>query len=278
MSGPWRRSLDHIRERLGRLPSAVLAYLTGAGIVIGVCWPVGLAAHASQPVVDVPAFGWFQHRQAGAWSDVWWKLTDIGSPTVTQTVTVVAALVFAAIWLVRRRSWWVPLSTFPAAYLLEKYTQIAVQDLVHRGHPPTTHGTFPSGGCGRVLVVYGLVWLFTCDTFWPRSRRAFAVGRWLVAVALSIQAYARVYNLEHWLTDVLGGIVFGSILLTVAATCRALLAGSAATDAGAEPAGGAPEDVGEMAVVPDEVALEPLARTRRHRGARPGVVLREPPG
>ena len=31
----------------------------------------------------------------------------------------------------------------------------------------------------------------------------------------SIEAYARIYNLEHWVTDVVGGVIFGSCGLAV---------------------------------------------------------------
>jgi hypothetical protein len=37
-----------------------------------------------------------------------------------------------------------------------------------------------------------------------------------VAFAVSVQAYARMNNQEHWLTDVAGGIVFGWMLLATA--------------------------------------------------------------
>ena len=58
---------------------------------------------------------------------------------------------------------------------------------------------------------------------WPRSRRMWVAGWGLVACLVSIQAYARIYNLEHWLTDVLGGILFGTVLLVVMTSCLRIL-------------------------------------------------------
>lgn len=208
---------------LGRAPTALALYLMGGATILVIGWPVGLLAHAVQGGVDEPAFRWFESRRLGWWSDIWLKLTQIGSPSITQDVTFVAAVVFAVIWAFQRREWWFPLLALPLGYLLEKYTQIVLQTVVHRGHPPTTHGTYPSGGCGRVLVIYGMVIFLTVAWLWPDSRRMRVAGWGLVACLVSVQAYARIYNLEHWLTDVLGGIVFGIMLLTVMTSCLRIL-------------------------------------------------------
>lgn len=210
-------------HNLGRAPTALMVYLMGAAVVLMVGWPLGLLAHAVQGRVDEPVFGWFEVRRLGWWSDIWLKLTKIGSPDITQRITVVAAVVFAIVWAVQRRAWWFPLLAMPLAYGLEKYTQILLQTVVHRGHPPTTLGTFPSGGCGRVLVIYGMVIFLTIAWLWPRSRRMWVAGWGLTACLVSIQAYARIYNLEHWLTDVIGGIAFGIVLLLVMTSCMRIL-------------------------------------------------------
>ncbi|GAB3858911.1 hypothetical protein GCM10028801_19510 [Nocardioides maradonensis] len=215
--------LDASVRNLGRGPTAVLVYLLGAAAVMLVGWPAGLLAHAVQGAVDEPAFRWFDERRLGWWSHIWLRLTQIGSPTITQEVTAVAAVGFAVVWAVQRRSWWFPLLALPLGYCLEKYTQILLQTVVHRGHPPTTLGTFPSGGCGRVLVIYGMVVFLTVSWLWPHSRRMWVAGWSLVACLVSIQAYARIYNLEHWLTDVLGGILFGTVLLVVMSSCLRIL-------------------------------------------------------
>lgn len=206
--------------QLGRTPTAIGVYLLGAGAVLAVCWPLGLLAHALQDPVDWPVFRWSQsHHLDGGWSDFWWKLTNIGKPRITQRADAAAAVLFASVWAARRRSWWVPLAAFGTAYALEKYGQIILQDVVHRGHPPTTFGTYPSGGCARVLVVYGLIIFMFIEWFWPRRRRAWAAGAGLLTVLWSIQAYARLNNLEHWVTDVVGGTVFGLMALAVAISC-----------------------------------------------------------
>ena len=216
--------VDEGVSRFGRLPMAALVYFAGAGVILALCWPLGLLAHGLEGAVDWPIFHWTEHRQIQAWSDIWLKLTNIGKPRLTQGVDAIAAVFFAVVWARRRRAWWAPLVLFASAYALEKYCQIILQTVVDRGHPPTTLGTFPSGGCARVLIVYGLVTFMTVEWRWPESRRAWRIGMVVVAFLWSIQAYARLYNLEHWFTDVVGGTVFGLLGLLVMLGCARVLA------------------------------------------------------
>jgi PAP2 superfamily len=220
-----RAFVDDGVSRFGRLPMAALVYFAGAGVTLALCWPLGLLAHGLEGAVDWPVFHWTEHRQiAGWWSDLWLRLTDIGMPRLTQAVDAVAGVFFAVVWARRGRAWWAPLLVFASAYALEKYLQIALKLVVDRGHPPTTLGTYPSGGCARVLIVYGLVVFMLVEWRWPQSPRAWRAGMVAIAFLLSIQAYARLYNLEHWFTDVVGGTVFGALGLAVMVACTRVLA------------------------------------------------------
>ena len=212
-----------MRAQLGRAGTAAVVYLFGAAVIVAVCWPAGLLAHGLQGPVDWPLFHWFQDRQSASWSDFWLKATNIGKPRITQGFTAVAAVFFAVVWARRGLKWWFPLLALPLGYALEKYTQIIIQDVVHRGHPPTTHGTFPSGGCARVMVVYGMIIFLTVAWRWPHVRRAWVAGWCVLACLVSVQAYARLYNLEHWSTDVAGGVLFGLLLLLVMTSCLRIL-------------------------------------------------------
>jgi hypothetical protein len=150
----------------------------------------------------------------GDWYDVWWRLTNIGKPRLDQGLAAAGAVVFAVLYRVRgMRFWWAPSVTLIVGYAAEKYSQMIIKSVINRGHPPTSHGTWPSGGMGRTTDVYGLILFFTILLFWRTSRRAWAIGATLLAVAMSIQAYARINNLEHWVTDVAGGAIYGLMLL-----------------------------------------------------------------
>jgi hypothetical protein len=214
-----------LRAALGALAAAVATALAGAGLILFVMWPLGELAHALEPHFDVPLFEWFQSRQVGGtWSHVWRTLTNIGSLDLTQALTAVAAVVFAVLFA--RRGWWVPPLVIGGGYLMEKFLQQALKVVVDRGHPPTTLGSYPSGGCARVIVVYGLIVFFALRWARVRSHRLWTLGAAVVALAATAQAYARTYNLEHWFSDVLGGLLFGLLLLatlvTAALTARPL--------------------------------------------------------
>jgi membrane-associated phospholipid phosphatase len=211
-TGRLAAATSGLRASLGALPAALAVALAGAGLILFAMWPVGKLAHVMEPHFDVPLFEWFQSRQVGGtWSEVWRTLTNIGALDLTQRLTALAAVVFAVLFA--RRRWWVPPLVLGGGYLMEKFLQQALKVVVDRGHPPTTLGSYPSGGCARVIVVYGLIVFFALRWARVRSYRVWVLGASLVALAATVQAYARTYNLEHWFSDVLGGLLFGVLLL-----------------------------------------------------------------
>jgi membrane-associated phospholipid phosphatase len=211
-------AVDSSTGRFGRIPTAAVFLVTGTLFTLGLGFVIGNIAHALEDRVDWPVFRWWESRQISSWegiewAHVWRDLTSIGSPVLTQDMTLIGGVVLALLWC--RRQWWAPPLVLGLAYVIEKYGQILLKHAVHRGHPPTTLGTFPSGGCARVLCVYGLIIFVTLRWWRPESRRPWVAGAALLGFVLSIQAYARIYNLEHWLTDVLGGIIYGLMLLVM---------------------------------------------------------------
>jgi hypothetical protein len=209
---------DVLVAGLGRAKAGALVMLAGWSLTIIVGWILGYVAKRVEVQVDHPFFRWWQnHHIHGTWSHIWWNLTNIGSPTNTQIFTIVGAVLFAIIYQ-RRARWWVPSVLIVLGYLAEKYGQIILKKVVDRGHPPTTMGTWPSGGCARLLIVYGLIMFFVINRYGRDNKRAWAAGWSLLTVLLSVQAYARINNLEHWLTDVIGGIIFGLMLLAMMIT------------------------------------------------------------
>lgn len=200
---------------LGRFTTAALTLLAGSGAIIALLWALGWPVKIFETRVDRPLFEWFQARQNAGWSSIWRVITNIGGLDVTQALTVIGAVGLALLYAKGR--WWVPLGILPVAYVLEKTMQDLLLLAVDRGHPPTTLGSYPSGGCARVIIVYGLIVFFVLRRF-DAGPRLTALGVALVAFAETLQAYARIYNLEHWFTDVVAGFVFGVLLIS---TCIA---------------------------------------------------------
>lgn len=201
-------------SQVGRLLTASVVVLAGGGLIVAVLWLVGWPIKLTKQVVDVPVFQWWASNSAEApqwWSRTWLTLTNIGGLNETQLLTVLFAVGLAVVW--RRGRWWIPLVVLPIGYVSEKTLQDLLELVVNRGHPPTTLGSFPSGGCARVVLVYGLIVFLLLWGVRPQDRRVWAAGAAFVAVCATIQAYARTVNLEHWITDVAAGLLFGLMLL-----------------------------------------------------------------
>lgn len=197
-----------------RLLTAVGWWLAAAALLFLVMWPLGLLAGWLEGSVDWPAFRWAQSIGAEPWLGMHDVVTRMGNTPATRLVTVVGAVGFTvARLLLRRPHVWLPLVALPAAYVTEHYIQLWSAGLVDRGHPPTTLGTWPSGGVARTILIYGLVCYFALLLVGVER-----VLRWTWVVAMTlgaVEAWTRIYTLRHWITDAIGGLFFGAALLVL---------------------------------------------------------------
>ena len=209
--GRARSAVDSGVPYVGRAVTAAVLALAGFAITLVIGYFLGQLAHALETSVDVPLFEWFRSRQLhGSWSDAWNIVTKMGNRAQTQRITIIGAVLLAVLW--RRRGWWIPFVALPIGYLFEKFGQQLLAAVVHRGHPPTTLGTYPSGGCARVMVVYGLLIFLVLR--WKRvSCRGWVAGWSFLALLVTVEVYSRTYLLKHWFTDGVGGVLFGGLVL-----------------------------------------------------------------
>lgn len=211
-----RVASDHLIGDLGRVGASVVVYAAGLAVTGAVCWLLGKLAGALQGAVDWPVFRSAQAGHVGWLVRINDVLTLMGNRAEIKTVAI-AAGVLLAVWYKRR--WWVPVVALFVVFSVEHYLQQFLGLTVHRGHPPTTLGTWPSGGCARLVSVYGLIiWLYLRNRL-HGGRRSAAVLGGLLVVAAWLEGFSRVFLLKHWTTDSVGGWIFGALLLgaTVAA-------------------------------------------------------------
>lgn len=216
-----QRVRGHLVTDLGPGGAALAVGAAATALTFAVGWPLGRLAHAVQSAVDVPVFDWFRDRsRTDTFSSAQDLLTQMGNRPEIKVIAVIAAIVLAVSW---RRRWWVPVVVLLAAFFVEKYVQTGLARVVLRGHPPTTHGTYPSGGCARLISMYGTI-LFLALRTWRPAPWLRGVLWTLLAEAAWMEGFARTYRLEHWFTDVVGGWIIGALLLGVFVATAATLA------------------------------------------------------
>ncbi|HEX2312543.1 MAG TPA: phosphatase PAP2 family protein, partial [Thermomonospora sp.] len=229
----WAARLREARAQadrtLGGVGSFVLFYGAGAFLVTAVCLPLGEVWQRLEAPHDVPVFELVARTvEPGAWTDAMKLVTQSGNVWQTRIVGLVGALVLMAMARSRR---WVPPVLIGTTILVEKYQQAALGALVDRGHPPTTLGTYPSGGCARLISIYGAI-VFLLLAYTGAGRRARASAWALLAAFAFVEGYTRVYLNKHWITDVYGGWVYGYLLLGVVVFAGRSLLGDGTDAAG----------------------------------------------
>jgi membrane-associated phospholipid phosphatase len=225
-------AVDALTGTLGRPVTAVAVLLASSAVVLVVFWPLGLLAHGLEEAVDEPVLTWVGTRLNPDFEAFNQFYTALGDRLPLKWVTVVGALIFAALW---RGRFWIPLLAIPAAFVVEQYVQTAVSGLVDRGHPPTGLGTYPSGGVARVVMTFGALALFAVLTWRLARRWQVALGT-VVLVLATYEGYSRIYVQKHWLTDVLFGLLFGPALFLGYALAVRVLAGPRTRQTKAAPA------------------------------------------
>jgi len=111
---------------------------------------------------------------------------------------------------------WRPVPLLVGGLAAEVYLQKLLKALVKGSTPPQDHsvgppGDFPSGGAARTVITFGLLaHLLTDRLNSPAERRAI----WSVVLAvIAAQGGSRLYLGRHWPEDILGGWLFGALVL-----------------------------------------------------------------
>ena len=207
-----------LQSVFGRVSGTVLVLAAGTGATIAIVWPIGYGARHFDPQ-DHSVYHWvLVHAQAHWLHSAMSVLTKMSNNRETQVVAAIAMAGLTLAWLRHRRGIAVltPAVLILAAYEIEHQLQHTLKLLAARTGPvPAGLGAFPSGGCARLICIYGLI-IYLVLRRLELTRTKIAVAAWSVlAVASFIEAYSRLYLGKHWLSDIVGGVIFGALLLAV---------------------------------------------------------------
>jgi membrane-associated phospholipid phosphatase len=207
-------------------PKATVRRLTGErwGRVFWISWllaALGFAIMAGFAAATdyFPADLWLSHRLQDIDVDAFSEALDWASRLAEIPLVVAVALGAAlglgllasrlgAIWLVVALV--VSLSNRGVKFLVDRPRP--ADDLVEVGEK-TASAAFPSGHVTAAVLVYGFIFYLAGFLIPARPLRLLVQASCLVVVVLT--ALQRVYAGVHWPSDVLGGLLFGGLLLAL---------------------------------------------------------------
>jgi membrane-associated phospholipid phosphatase len=218
----------------------------GTLVVFGLLCALGLLVVHHGLVIDRPIFNWMSKHQVHVLAALMKRLTKLGDTWTTWGASLAAAACLAVTWRSKR---WLPPVALATAIIGDHFTTLALRHVFHRLGPPTSPlGTYPSGGCDRVILFYGLIAYLLWREFSGERRVAIAAGAVVAALGFN-EAYSRVYLSLHWTTDAISGLLYGSLLLAAFIFAVHVVAG--------RPAGprSASADLGRGGQLPADVPL-----------------------
>jgi membrane-associated phospholipid phosphatase len=220
-AAPAAASLNghHDRDLLvavrGAWPSVIgmlLILLAGAVAVYGLTCLLGLLVVHAGPGIDKPIYNWMLHHRVHSWKVIMNRVTKVGNTWTTWGAAVTGAVCLAAFY---RSHKWLPPVAVGAAIFIDHYLTLAVRHTFHRvGPPDSLGGTFPSGGCDRIIIFYGLI----AYLIWREISGSKRAAIWSAAVVAALgfsEGYSRGYLTLHWFTDIVSGLIYGCLILAV---------------------------------------------------------------
>ncbi|WP_020662866.1 phosphatase PAP2 family protein [Amycolatopsis benzoatilytica] len=162
----------------------------------------GLLTHADEPVHELLT----THHDATLDA----AMTVVGA--VAQFPVSAPILAACAAYLAIRRASWTPVLACGIPLLLLSATTVAAKALIGRAGPDKTPGTlhdggtaFPSGHAATAAVVS----LLLVALFVPARRKTTWLGLTAAFCWSLLTGFSRVYTDDHWLSDVVGGLLLG---------------------------------------------------------------------
>jgi membrane-associated phospholipid phosphatase len=197
-------------------PSSIIGMLlilvVGAVAVYALTCLLGVLVVHAGPHIDKPIYTWMGQHRVHFWKSAMNRATKVGNTWTTWGAAVAAAVCLAAFY---RGHKWLPPVALGAAIFIDHYLTLALRHTFHRiGPPDSPLGTFPSGGCDRIIIFYGLIaYLIWREVSGGRRAAIWSAG--VVAALGFSEAYSRIYLTLHWFTDAISGLIYGCLILAV---------------------------------------------------------------
>ncbi|MDO9165946.1 MAG: phosphatase PAP2 family protein [Rhodoferax sp.] len=186
------------------LAGAAVLVLGGAWLFLGILEDVA----TRDPLVHIDAFihDVLLTLRTPDGDHFWVAVTELGDVQVVLPVIVVALG-----WFLAHRLWRTAIYWLAAAGVAEALVQV-IKVALHRPRPGALHAgvaqfSFPSGHATLSLVVYGFLAFLLCVQA-SRRLRVFIVSA--VVLLIGLVAWSRLYLGVHWMSDVVGGLSFGT--------------------------------------------------------------------
>jgi len=206
-------------------PMSVLVFLALAGLgllfVSMLMWGFGeLTLLRVLTRADHPIIAYFSEHRDTWFTTLMQRITVVGNRRVTLGLALVVGLWFLAV-----NRYWVAPVLLVLTWLAIAQIQTALKHLVAGTVPDASlalgpAGPFPSGGAARIVGVAAMsAWLLGRIYGGSVSRWAWSV----VALLGWLEAYSRIYLGRHWVLDVLGGVLLGSLVAGVLAIAGSFL-------------------------------------------------------
>jgi membrane-associated phospholipid phosphatase len=202
--------------RLGAISCA------GGALSYGVMALLGPTVVNRGPAIDEPIYRWTLGHQVRPWAAIMERFGKVGNTWTTWGAAGTAAVCIGVSW---RDQKWLPPSALGAAILVDKFATLALRRTFGRlGPPGSPGGTYPSGGCDRVVLLYGLI----AHMLWREFSGTYRGKVWAIGTVAALsfnEAYSREYLSKHWFTDIISGLFYGGVLLAPFITAVRLIAG-----------------------------------------------------
>jgi membrane-associated phospholipid phosphatase len=223
--GVFRRAAEPVARRdwaSGLLQLGAISCADGA-LSYGVMALLGRVILNHCPAIDEPIVSWTTKNQIDWWAAVTERFSRIGRRSTIRGAAGTAAVCLAVTWRERK---WLPPVVLASAFLVDYNTTRALRRKFRRPGPPDSpRGSYPCGGCDRVVLFYGLIAHLLWREFGASQRgKCWAIGA--VSALAFTEAYSQQYLSRHWFTDVASGLVYGAVLLAPFLAAMRLIAGA----------------------------------------------------